>query len=130
MITMKRVLPLFVAGTLALAAGGVKAEPERMQAALATFEAASTDLVDLYEASEAIARLIATTTKRRAEAEKAIETAFKAINHEDPAHGKVAEEVFGKIIAANQTVEKAHLQALDAQASAEHAHAAVLAKAE
>jgi hypothetical protein len=124
MFVSKRMLSFLTGACLLFAATFAYADAAAVARSIAEYKAASQELVRLYtgaidEASAKAAEAqINTATKRQKAAESALNAAIQTLNPNNQAHGKMIENAYAEMQAANEAVSAAQLKAIENQEAA------------
>jgi cytochrome c556 len=124
MFVSKRILFFITVACLLCAASFAYADAAAVARGIAEFKAASQELVRLYtsardEASAKAAEAqINAATKRQNAAESALNAAIQKLNPNNQADGKIIENAYAEIQAANEAVSAAQLKAMENQEAA------------
>ena len=127
MRTSKTMAAAFAAVCLLALSPSAEADSAKLAEQYEAYKEASAELVDLHERSVALQREIEAAAKRRNEAHAAIVKSFLYIDPDDKPLNDTAQWVADGVHEADQKFGKAHLDALDARAEADHALAENLA---
>lgn len=124
MFASKTILSFLAGACLLVAATFAHADAAAVARGIAEYKAASQELARLYtgaidEASAKAAEAqINAATKRQNAAESALNVAIQTLNPNNQAHGKMIENAYAEMQAANEAVSAAHLKAIENQAAA------------
>jgi len=124
MFASKRILSFISGACLLFAASFAYADAAAVARSISEYKAASQELVRLYtsardEASAKAAEAqINAATKRQTAAENALNTAIQKLNPNNQADGKMIENAYAEMQAANEAVSAAQLKAIENQEAA------------
>ena len=124
MFVSKRMLSFLTGACLLVAATFAYADAAAVVRSIAEYKAASQELVRLYtgaidEASAKAAEAqINAATKRQNAAESALNAAIQTLNPNNQTHGKMIENAYAEMQAANEAVSAAQLKAIENQEAA------------
>ena len=124
MFIRKRALFFLTMACLPFVASFAYADAAAVARSIAEFKAASQELVRLYEGArdEASAKAAETqinaATKRQKAAESALNEAIQTLNPNNKENGKMIENAYAEMQAANEAVSAAQLKAIENQAAA------------
>lgn len=125
MFARKRMLFFIMGAFLLFTASFAYADAAAVARSIAEYKAASQELVRLYEGvkNEASAKAaeaqINAATKRQNAAESALNAAIQTLNPNNQTHGKMIENAYVEMQAANEAVSAAQLKAIENQAAAQ-----------
>jgi predicted Zn-dependent protease len=124
MFVSKRILSFITGACLLAAASFAYADAAAVARSIADYKAASQELVRLYtgardEASAKAAEVqINAATKRQKAAEEALNAAMQRLDPNNQADGKMIENAFTEMQAANEAVSAAQYKSLENQSAA------------